>query len=57
MLIAGKTKEDHDDNVLAVLKRLDEAGIHVNEDKCRFGLEQVEYFGYIIHDVELQPIT
>ena len=57
ILVSGKTKEDHDDNVRAVLKRLDEAGIRVNEDKCRFGLEQVEYLGYIINVVGLQPIT
>ena len=36
ILVSGKTKENHDDNVRAVLKRLD-----VNEEKCRFGLEQV----------------
>ena len=57
ILVSGKTKEDHDDNVRAVLKRLDETGIRVNEEKCRFGLEQVEYLGYIINDVGLQPIT
>ena len=57
ILVSGKTKEDHDDNVRAVLKRLDDTGIRVNEEKCRFGLEQVEYLGYIIKDVGLQPIT
>ena len=53
ILVSGKTKEDHDDNVRAVLKRLDETGIRVNEDKCMFGLEQVEYLGYIINVVGL----
>ena len=38
------------------MKRLDETGIRVNEEKCKFGLEQVEYLGYIINDVGLQPI-
>ena len=47
ILVSGKTKEDNDDNVRAVLKRLDETGIRVNEEKCRC----------IINDVGLQPIT
>ena len=52
ILVSGKTKEDHADNVRAVLKRLDETGIRANEETCRFGLEKYEYLGYIINVVE-----
>ena len=57
ILVSGKTQEDHDNNVRAVLERLSEAGIRVNEEKCKFGLDQVDYLGYVINAEGLLPIT
>ena len=39
------------------MDRLSEAGIRVNEEKCKFGLDQVDYLGYVINAEGLLPIT
>ena len=36
MLIHGKTQKEHDERVLAVLKKLDGGGATLNPEKCEF---------------------
>ena len=57
ILIAAPTVKEHDVLLGKVLQRLQEAGIHVKEEKCQFSQEQVEYLGYLIDAVGIHPTT
>ncbi|KAK0419802.1 hypothetical protein QR680_014328 [Steinernema hermaphroditum] len=48
VIVTGRTIEEHDKNVLEVLRRLNEAGFRLQMEKCSFGLEQIKYLGRII---------
>ena len=37
MYVHGKTIEEHDERLLALLERLNEIGLTLNIDKCEFG--------------------
>ena len=41
------TKENHDERLEAVFKRLIEHGITLNKRKCELGLAEVSWFGYL----------
>ena len=45
ILVTGKTDEEHLRNLGEVLKRLDEAGMRLKREKCKFLLPKVEYLG------------
>ena len=45
ILIFGRSKEEHQKNLMAVLKRLEEHGITLNLDKCEFYRQGINYFG------------
>jgi len=34
ILVYGRTQEEHDKNLLKVLKRLEERGVVINSEKC-----------------------
>ena len=38
-LVYGKTQEEHDDRLHAILKRIDSAGGTLNKDRCKFSKE------------------
>jgi len=48
ILVYAKTKEEHDQIVKEVLKRLQENGLAVAPEKCLWRLQDVEFLGYII---------
>ena len=45
--ISGKDKEDHDQNLRAVMDRIPKSGLKLNKSKCAFGLNQLKYCGHI----------
>jgi hypothetical protein len=45
ILVHGETKKAHQQNLLAVLTRLEEAGITLNIDKCQFYRRELTFFG------------
>ena len=47
IIITGK-KEEHSQNLSAVLSKLQEAGLRLKKSKCYFMAESVEYLGHII---------
>ena len=55
ILIWGKTKEEHDKRLNAVLKRCEEINLTLNKDKCLFGVSQVTYIGHILNAKGVQP--
>ena len=45
VLIYGKTRAEHQRNLLAVLKRLEENGLTLNLDKCEFYRKELTFYG------------
>ena len=45
ILVFGKNKREHQDNLMAILKRLEENGITLNVDKCQFYKSELTFFG------------
>ena len=48
VLIYGRSQEQHDERLLAVLNRLEEAGLTLNRDKCEFSKTEVKFLGHIL---------
>ena len=48
ILIFSKTQEENDEHVRQVLRRLQEYGLYAKLEKRSFGLNQVEFLGYIV---------
>ena len=46
----GKTQEEHDRRLKAVLKRLDGAGANLNAEKCEFSKKEIRFAGYIFNE-------
>ena len=44
IIIFGSNKEEHE-RLEAVLKRLEDSGLTVNESKCEFGKKRLKFFG------------
>ena len=45
ILVYGRTENEHNENLLNVLRTLEEAGLTVNSDKCAFYKDEVVFFG------------
>ena len=48
VIVTGSTLEEHLEQLLAVLKRLEEYGLKANQEKCKFPRSSVEYLGHVI---------
>ena len=57
VLVHGKDQQQHDERLGAVLKRLLEAGVTLNLDKCVFSTKQVKFLGHVIssNGIEVDP--
>ena len=55
ILVTGKAREEHVANLRLVLKRLDEAGLKLNNQKCEFFNQSVVYLGRKIDRDGLHP--
>jgi hypothetical protein len=45
IIVFGKNKDEHEGNLKKVLERLKEVGFTVNESKCEFGKQELNFFG------------
>ena len=54
ILIAAPTENEHNLVLNQVLQRLQESGIHLCEEKCMFGQQQIEYLGHRIDVMGIQ---
>jgi len=56
ILVATDTKEEHDELVEEVLKRLEENNLFVKPEKCKWKVREVEFLGIVIgpREVEIQ---
>ena len=48
MVVSGKTDEEHLENLESVLKRLQDAGLKANNEKCEFFRDRVQFCGHEI---------
>ena len=55
ILVTGKTTTEHVENLHAVLLRLQENGITLKREKCKFFLPEVEYLGFNVSKDGLKP--
>ena len=55
ILITGTNKQEHLSNLDKVLTNLEEAGLRLNKDKCRFMQAEVVYLGHVIDRTRLHP--
>ena len=47
IIVFGKNKEDHDQNLRDTLARVREMGLTLNAKKCKFNQESIRFFGHI----------
>lgn len=55
LLIVGKTKEEHDETLIAVLERAKEKSVRFNEKKLQVAKDTVKYLGHIFSPNEIKP--
>lgn len=48
VLVYSDTKEEHEQQVLKILRRLRDRGLHLDIDKCEFSVSEVKYLGMIV---------
>ncbi|KFD59761.1 hypothetical protein M514_28058 [Trichuris suis] len=54
-LAVGRTVEEYDHNLEALLNRVMEFGSKIRPEKCQFGLEEIKYLGFIVNKHGHQP--
>lgn len=55
LLVYGRTKEEHDARLEAVLQRALKHGVRFNKEKCVLGVAQVKYLGHILDATGIRP--
>ena len=55
ILIHGTTQQEHDQRLLAVLQRLEKAGVTLNREKCKFSQNAVKFLGHVIDQSGITP--
>ena len=55
IFITGSSQEEHVSNLKEVLSRLQQAGLCLRKDKCKFMVSSVQYLGHIIDANGLHP--
>lgn len=55
IIVAGRTKAEHDENLRKLLQRAKEANIRFNKDKVQLDRPEVSYLGHIISKEGLKP--
>lgn len=57
ILIYGKDKDNHDQNLHAVMQTIRASGLKLNKEKCQFRKSEIHYFGHIIVKDGIKPDT
>ena len=55
IIIYGTDKEEHDRNLLAVLKSLNDHNVTINAKKSDFNMHEIKYLGYVINGDGISP--
>lgn len=56
ILIFGKTRQEHDDNLQWVLSKCKEFNVKLKLEKCNFAQNEVEYLGFSITGQTIKPL-
>ena len=54
VLVFGSIKNEHDSRLSAALKRIQEAGVTLNANKCEFGKTQLKFLGHTMDQDGIQ---
>ena len=54
VLVFGATRKEHDDRLIAVMRRLESAGVTLNLGKCEFAKDQVQFLGHQVSKAGVQ---
>ena len=55
ILMSGKDKEEHDNHLHAMLKKLETKGVMVNKEKCQFTCTKIVFLGHVIDANGISP--
>ena len=55
ILIGGRSMTEHNKTLSAVLQRTEDFGITFNREKCEFGVDLIDFYGYIFTKDGLKP--
>ena len=55
IFVHGRSQEEHDRRLVAVLHRLQEVSLTLNEKKCEFSQPSVKFFGQIVDQLGVRP--
>ena len=55
ILVSGKTQEEHDQRLMAVLTRLSKAGITLSIEKCEINKRSVKFLGQLVDEDRVKP--
>ena len=55
IIVHGKTREEHDKNLEALLQRLQNKCLTVNKSKCEFGQSRIKFYGFIFSEDGFSP--
>ena len=53
--VSGRSQEEHDSRLHAVLSRLREVGVTLNPDKCEFSVCSMTYLGHLVSEHGISP--
>ena len=54
ILVFGKDQDQHDAQLMVVLRRIQSAGVTLNKDKCKFSMSQASFLGHIIDETGIR---
>lgn len=55
IFVTGKTKEEHDKNLMKLFEKIQEYNFKVKLEKSKFGLDEIKYLGYFISGTTIRP--
>ena len=55
IIIYGRSQTEHDERPERVLKRIQERGLSLNKEKCRFNTSELVFMGYVLSEKGVGP--
>ena len=55
IIVHGKTAEEHDKGVQKALERIQERGLTLNKEKCKFHMPNLEFLGHLLSARGIRP--
>ena len=56
IVVHGRGTEEHDKRLVSVFRKLADAGLTLNRDKCKFRLSHLEFMGHLLTDQGVGPL-